>query len=269
MAGAASSANADWADFQRHAVPCLPVGVTYMPMYFRFGFGPFRFSQRLGRTPAQRRRAAKASAARRRDRQSRRAAEERARESRRITAERERAAQERAKHLLGEVTGYYADASVIKFSIEDWINSRTLQLTVPRDGASPETWDTLANVRDGAVVKADFPDMPGSSGTADFKFIWNKDGTPGPDYDGSPETALPSSGDPGYFGFQRYIDRVHSEQMAKKALEEAKQTGHLLLGDGQANAWHGVTPSGRQCHHRHRSPEAASECAARLQQQED
>lgn len=31
-----------------------------MPTYFRFGFGPFRFSQRLGRTQAQKRAAAKA-----------------------------------------------------------------------------------------------------------------------------------------------------------------------------------------------------------------
>ncbi len=33
-----------------------------MPTYFRFGFGPFRFSQRLGRTQAQKRAAAKARA---------------------------------------------------------------------------------------------------------------------------------------------------------------------------------------------------------------
>jgi hypothetical protein len=35
-----------------------------MPTYFRFGFGPFRFSQRLGRTQAQKRAAAKAQAQR-------------------------------------------------------------------------------------------------------------------------------------------------------------------------------------------------------------
>jgi hypothetical protein len=35
-----------------------------MPTYFRFGFGPFRFSQRLGRTQAQKRTAAKAQAQR-------------------------------------------------------------------------------------------------------------------------------------------------------------------------------------------------------------
>jgi hypothetical protein len=244
-------------------------------MYFRFGIGPFRFSQRLGRTPAQRRRAAKAAAARRQDRQSRRAAAGREQESRRAAAEREQAAQERAKHLMGEVSGYYADASVIKFSIEDWINSRTLDLTVPRDKASPGLWDMLAKVRDGAVVKADFPSAPGSSGVGEFNFIWNADGTAGPDNDGSPEMAPRNLGDPGYFGFRRYAERVRSERQAeeelerlRRELEEAKQTGHLLLGDGQALAWHGVTPSGQQCHHRHRSPEAASECAARLQQQE-
>src|SRR5689334_1636654 len=152
-----------------------------MPMYFRWGIGPFRFSQRLGRTPAQRRRAAKAGAARQQDRATRR----QERQSRRAAAEREqesrRAAQERAKHLMGEVSGYHADASVVKFSIKDWINPRILELTVTRDETSPKVWDTLAKVRDGAVVKADFPGEhspgePGSTGTADsadFKFIWN------------------------------------------------------------------------------------------------
>lgn len=228
-----------------------------MPTYFRFGFGPFRFSQRLGRTPAQRRRAAKAGAAARQDRQSRRAAAERERESRRV-------AQENAKHVMGEVSGYYADASVVKFSIEDWINSRTLELAVPQDQASPGLWDLLAKVRDGAVVKADFPSAPGSSGTGDFHFIWNADGTPGPDNDGSPEMTPQDWDNPAYFGFRRWAEMAR----LRRELEEAKHTGHLRLDDGEVYAWHGVTPSGRQCHHRHRSPEAASECAARLQQQE-
>ena len=70
--------------------------------------------------------------------------------------------------------------------------------------------------------------------------------------------------DPAYLGFKRFVERISSE----RDLEEAKHTGHLLLGDGEVDAWHGVTPSGRQCHHQHRSAEAASECAARLQQQE-
>jgi hypothetical protein len=244
-------------------------------MYFRFGVGPFRFSQRLGRTPAQRRRAAKAAAARRQDRHSRQVAAELERESRRAAAERERAAQERAKHLMGEVSGYYADASVVKFSIDDWINARTLDLAVPRDKASPGLWDLLTKVRDGAVVKADFPSAPGSSGVGDFHFIWNPDGTPGPDNDGSP-AMIPASWDtPGYGGFRQWAGRVRAERRAqedlerlRRELEEAKHTGYLFLGDGGANAWHGVTPSGSQCHHRHRSPEAAAECAARLQQQE-
>ena len=52
--------------------------------------------------------------------------------------------------------------------------------------------------------------------------------------------------------------------MQAAALEEAKQTG-LLRMDGQtADAYAGVTPDGRPCHHRHRSPEAAAECAAQL-----
>ena len=37
-----------------------------MPTYFRFGFGPFRFSERLGCTQAQKRAAAKARQDRRR-----------------------------------------------------------------------------------------------------------------------------------------------------------------------------------------------------------
>jgi hypothetical protein len=170
---------------------------------------------------------------------------------------------------MGEVSGYYADASVIKFSIKDWLNWRTLDLAVHRDRASPELWDLLAKVRDGAVVKADFPDAPGSSGTGDFHFIWNADGTPGPDNDGSPEMAPRSLGDPGYFGFSQWGQRVREMERLRRELEEAKHTGHLLLGDSEVNAWHGVTPTGMQCHHRHRSPEAAAECAARLQQQED
>jgi hypothetical protein len=185
-------------------------------------------------------------------------------------------AQKWAKHLMGEVSGYYAHANVVQFSIEDWRLPRTLELAVPRDEVSPELWDTVAKLHDGAVVKADVLDEPGSSGVADFKFIWNADGTPGPDNDGSPEMA-PAHWivDPGYFGFERYFERVRSERLAKedlerppRELEEAKQTGHLLLDDGKVNTWHGVTPSGRQCHHRHRSPEAASGCAARLQQRE-
>jgi hypothetical protein len=239
-------------------------------MYFRFGVGPFRFSQRLGRTPAQRRRAARAAAARRQERQSRRAAAELERESRQVAAENERAAQERAKHLMGEVSGYYADASVVKFSVKDWINPRTLDLTVPRDQAPPETWDAVVKAHDGAVVKADFPGGPGTSGVADFKFIWNADGTPGPDNDGSPEMTPASN-----FDFLQWAGRVRAARRAqedlerlRRELEESKHTGYLLLGDGGVEAWHGVTPSGRQCHHRHRSPEAASECAARLQQQE-
>ena len=127
---------------------------------------PVPFSQRVGRTPAQRRRAAKAAAARRQERQSR------------------HAAKENTKHVMGEVSGYLATdgagwnvspakASVIKFAIEDWINSRTLDLAVPRDQASPGLWDLLASVRDGAAVKADFPGVPGSSGTGEFSLIWN------------------------------------------------------------------------------------------------
>jgi hypothetical protein len=47
-------------------------------------------------------------------------------------------AQENTKHVMGDVSGYYADASVVKFATEDWINSRTLDLAVPRD--KPLTW---------------------------------------------------------------------------------------------------------------------------------
>lgn len=57
-------------------------------------------------------------------------------------------------------------------------------------------------------------------------------------------------------------------EQQRALLEEAKRTGHLLLDDAEADAWHGVTPSGTRCHHRHRSPQAASECAARLSARE-
>jgi hypothetical protein len=40
-----------------------------MPSYFRFGIGPFRFSQRLGRTQAQKRAAARERAAQAKRRQ--------------------------------------------------------------------------------------------------------------------------------------------------------------------------------------------------------
>jgi hypothetical protein len=168
-----------------------------------------------------------------------------------------------------------AKASVIKFSIEDWINSRTLDLAVPRDKASPGLWDLLAKVHDGAVVKADFPSAPGSSGVGDLSFIWNADGTAGPDNDGSLAMISDPRDNRAFSGFERWTGRIRAKRRAeedrerlRRELEEAKHTGFLLLGDGGAPAWHGVTPSGRQCHHRHRSPEAASECAARLQQQE-
>jgi len=157
-----------------------------------------------------------------------------------------------------------ANASVIKLSIEDWINPRTLDLALHRDQVSPGAWDLLAKVRDGAVVKADFASGPRSSVTGEFSLIWYADGTPGPDNDGSPEMAPNDWGNPAYFGFRRRAEMVR----LRPELEDAKHTGHLRLDDGEVYAWHGVTPSGRQCHRRHRSPEAASECAMRLQQQE-
>jgi hypothetical protein len=51
-----------------------------MPTYFRFGIGPFRFSQRLGRTQAQKRAAAKARAQRQNARAQHQYAEQQARE---------------------------------------------------------------------------------------------------------------------------------------------------------------------------------------------
>jgi len=176
---------------------------------------------------------------------------------------------------MGEVSHYKAtdgagwsvspaNASVVKFTIYDWINHRTLEIAVPREEAPPELWDWLAKVYDGAVVKADFQGKPGSSGATDFKLIWNPDGAPGPDNDGSPEMTPDALDHPAFFGFGRWTETVR----LRHELEEAKHTGHLRLDDGEVPAWHGVTPSGRQCHHRHRSPEAASECAARLLQQE-
>lgn len=54
------------------------------------------------------------------------------------------------------------------------------------------------------------------------------------------------------------------EAAALEALEEAKRTGWLRLDGGTAFAYAGVTPDGRSCHHRHRTPQAAAECAAHL-----
>ena len=51
---------------------------------------------------------------------------------------------------------------------------------------------------------------------------------------------------------------------ALEALDEAKRTGWLRLDGETAYAYAGVTPEGYPCHHRHRSPQAAVECAARL-----
>jgi hypothetical protein len=146
-----------------------------------------------------------------------------------------RGVQENTKRGTGEVSGCYADASVVKFAIEDWINSRTLGLAVPRDKASHLGFgDTLAKVHDGAVVKADLPSAPGSSGTGEFSLIWYADGNPGPGNDGSPEMMRSDSGNPGYFGFRRWAERLFAEQ----DLEEAKHTGHLRLDDGEVDAWH-------------------------------
>jgi ATP-dependent exoDNAse (exonuclease V) alpha subunit len=60
---------------------------------------------------------------------------------------------------------------------------------------------------------------------------------------------------------QELADR---EAAALEALEEAKRTGWLRLDGETAYAYAGVTPDGDRCHHRHRSPQAAAECAARL-----
>jgi hypothetical protein len=54
------------------------------------------------------------------------------------------------------------------------------------------------------------------------------------------------------------------EAAALEALDEAKRTGWLRLDGETAYAYAGVTPYGHRCHHRHRSPQAAAECAASL-----
>ena len=60
---------------------------------------------------------------------------------------------------------------------------------------------------------------------------------------------------------QELADR---EAAALVALDQAKRTGWLRLDGETAYAYAGVTPDGDRCHHRHRSPQAAAECAARL-----
>lgn len=79
------------------------------------------------------------------------------------------------------------------------------------------------------MVKADLPSAPGSSGTGEFSLIWYADGNPGPGNDGSPEMMRRDWGNPGYFGFRRWAERL----FAKQDLEEAKHTGHLRLDDGK------------------------------------
>lgn len=54
------------------------------------------------------------------------------------------------------------------------------------------------------------------------------------------------------------------EAAALEALDETKRTGWLRLDGETAYAYAGVTPEGHRCHHRHRTPQAAAECAARL-----
>ena len=68
-----------------------------MPFYFRFGIGPLRFSQRLGRTQAQKRAAAKYHAQAAQDRAQRRAARE-AQRPEVIAAEQARMEEFRRKH---------------------------------------------------------------------------------------------------------------------------------------------------------------------------
>ena len=64
----------------------------------------------------------------------------------------------------------------------------------------------------------------------------------------------------------RRQEEVRRQEIA--ALERAKRTGWLELHDGEVLAYHGMTPAGQACHHRHRTPETAVACATRLQRQE-
>lgn len=45
-------------------------------------------------------------------------------------------------------------------------------------------------------------------GIVPSRFIWNADGTAGPDNDGSPEMAPTDWGNPAHFGFRRFAERV-------------------------------------------------------------
>jgi hypothetical protein len=166
---------------------------------------------------------------------------------------------EAQRHLMGQVSGYSASDDTIRFSVQDWTQNRDMNVTVPRSQAPPDLWAALQKVHEGSVVIVDFPQEEGSHPS--FRAVWNADGTPGPDNDDSPEMT-PDYGHPAWYGYERF--RLLIEEQAK--LEEAKRTGHYLLEDGEAAAWHGFTPSGQQCHHRHRTPQAATQCAARMQQ---
>lgn len=66
------------------------------------------------------------------------------------------------------------------------------------------------------------------------------------------------------WGRQMQAARSAEEARAAAALEQARRTGWLELNDGNVAAYSGVTSSGSACHHRHRTPQAAAQCAARL-----
>ena len=181
-----------------------------MPTYFRFGVGPFRFSQRLGRTAAQKRAAARAAEARRNAAVVRR-------EARRI------------EEINCEVIGFRGDKVVLRDRA-----FLAVELEVPRSRAGDLNYGQHVKVRH---------------------------------RQGKLKSIVPESEEEHARCVQRARELAEFAQrraeQERQILEQAKKTGHLLLGDGEVDAWHGVTPDGKQCHHRHRSPEAASECAAK------
>ena len=192
-----------------------------MPTYFRFGVGPFRYSQRLGRTQAQKRADAKA----REEAWQRRAARKKTWE---IPCQVSEAGDGAVILTVLDVAALHA--AVGSLSFREYQDFGTGGMGLRLETAKSFTAGEYVNV---LVKRGKFQDIV-------------------------PETP------------QQRTSREESEafwaameEERREALETAKQTGWLLLDDGEVNAYHGVTPDGTQCHHRHRTEQASAECAQR------
>ena len=197
-----------------------------MPTYFRFGIGPFRYSQRLGRTAAQKRKA-------RADRQDLVDAWMEASAGRKTTWEihcQVTKIENGTATLAVLDTGTLRRAAVGGMTTRQWYEFVTSNVGLEVEKSKPFTVGQYVNVlaRRGKIR------------------------------DIVPETAQQEAERLEQEAFWAAMEEEH-----RQALETAKQTGYLLLDDGEVDAYHGVTADGTQCHHRHRTWQAAAECAQR------